>query len=86
MTFSAVSGKKRYDLRVIIHGYEDINTQFGKKKCIKVEPILDGDGIFQASGRLFIWFTNDAMRLPVLMKSKIVVGSIKAELIDFNQK
>lgn len=85
-TFSAVSGKKRYDLRVVIHGYEEINTKFGRKKCIKIEPILDGDGIFQSSGRLFIWFTDDAMRLPVLMKSEIVVGSIKAELIDFNQK
>ena len=86
MTFSAVSGKKRYDLRVVIHGYEEINTKFGKKKCIKVEPILDGDGIFQASGRLFIWFTDDSKRLPVLMKSEIIVGSIKAELIDFSQK
>ena len=56
------------------------------KKCIKVEPILDGDGIFQASGRLFIWFTDDSKRLPVLMKSEIIVGSIKAELIDFSQK
>lgn len=85
-TFSAVSGKKRYDLRVIVHGYEQIKTKFGVKRCVKVEPILDGDGIFQASGRLFIWFTDDSKRLPVLMKSEIIVGSIKAELIDFNQK
>lgn len=85
-TFSAISGKKRYDLRVIIHGREEINTKFGKKQCIKVEPILEEDGLFQTSGRLFIWFTDDSLRLPVLMKSEIAVGSIKAELIDFNQK
>ena len=83
--FSAVSGKKRYSLRVIIHGRETVETKLGKFDCIKVEPVLGDDGAFKASGRLFIWLSDDSRRLPVLMRVKIPIGSIKGELVKFNQ-
>ena len=78
--FAAVSGKKRYELKVIIHKRETIKTDLGTFKTVKVEPVLDGDGIFNSSGRIFIWFTDDEKRLPVLMQCEIKLGSIKAEL------
>ena len=78
--FSAVSGKKRYELKVIVHKRETIKTDLGTFKTVKVEPVLDGDGIFNSSGRIFIWFTDDEKRLPVLMQCEIKLGSIKAEL------
>jgi len=79
--FQAVSGKKKYALRVICHRRERIETALGKKDCLVVEPVLDGDGIFKAKGKLTIWLTDDAKRLPVLMETEIALGSIKAELI-----
>lgn len=82
-TFSAVSGKKRYDLKVIVYGKETIESDAGTFNCIKVEPVLDGDGIFKAAGRIFIWLSDDDRRLPVLMKSEIKLGSIKAKLVKF---
>jgi hypothetical protein len=85
-SFSAVSGKKKYELKVVVYGKEQVKTKAGTFECIKIEPILDGDGIFKAAGRLFIWLTDDNRRLPVLMKSKIALGSIKAELVRFSQK
>lgn len=78
--FSAVSGKKRYELKVVTHKRETIKTDLGTFKTVKVEPVLDGDGIFNSSGRIFIWFTDDEKRLPVLMECEIKLGSIKAEL------
>jgi hypothetical protein len=83
--FSAVSGKKRYSLQVVIHGKETVETDLGKFDCIKVEPMLGDDGAFKASGRLFIWLTDDARRLPVLMTVKIPIGSIRGELVQFRQ-
>lgn len=79
--FSAVSGKKRYELKVITHGRETIETDLGTFKTVKVEPVLDGDGIFNSKGRIFIWFTDDEKRIPVLMECEIALGSIKAKLI-----
>jgi len=78
--FSAVSGKKRYELKVIVHGRESIETDLGTFNTIKVEPVLDGDGIFNSSGRIFIWLTDDEKRIPVLMQCEIKLGSIKAKL------
>lgn len=78
--FAAVSGEKRYELKVVVHKREKIKTDLGEFNTVKIEPVLDGDGIFKSSGRIFIWFTDDEKRLPVLMQCEIKLGSIKAEL------
>lgn len=79
--FSAVSGKKRYELKVLVHGKEKLKTKIGEVNTIKVEPMLDGDGIFVSKGRIFIWLTDDERRIPVLMECEIALGSIKAKLL-----
>jgi len=79
--FSAVSGKKRYELKVLVHGREQLKTAIGTVNTVKVEPVLDGDGIFNSKGRIFIWLTDDDRRIPVLMQCEIALGSIKAKLI-----
>jgi hypothetical protein len=76
-----VSGKKRYELKVLVHGRESLKTSIGKVNTVKVEPVLDGDGIFNSKGRIFIWLTDDDRRIPVLMQCEIALGSIKAKLI-----
>lgn len=81
----AVSGKKKYTLKVICHRRETVTVPAGTFTALVVEPVLQGDGIFQAKGSLTIWLTDDYRRIPVLMKSKIAVGSIKAELTGFKQ-
>ena len=80
--FAAVSGKKRYELKVLVHGKEELETAIGKVKTVKVEPVLDGDGIFNSKGRIFIWLTDDDKRIPVLMQCEIALGSIKAKLVS----
>lgn len=79
--FSAVSGKKRYELKVLVHGREKMKTVLGELSCVKIEPVLDGDGIFNSKGRIFIWLTDDSRRIPVLMECEIALGSIKAKLL-----
>ena len=83
--FNAIGGKKKYKLKVICHKRETINTAFGKKKCLVIEPVILGDGLFKAKGKLTIWLTDDEHRLPVLMKSAIAIGSIKASLIGVSK-
>lgn len=79
--FLAVSGKKKYKLKVIAHKYETIEVGDKKYSCIRVEPVLDEDGLFQAKGKMNIWITRDKRRLPVLVRSKIPIGSIELELV-----
>jgi hypothetical protein len=79
---AAVSGKKKYNLRVLCHGREKIVVPAGTFHTLVVEPVLKGDGLFKANGKLTIWVTDDERHVPVKMQSKIPVGSIKAELVS----
>ena len=65
---------------MLVHGREKVESVLGEVPCIKVEPVLDGDGIFNSKGRIFIWLTDDERRIPVLMECEIALGSIKAKL------
>jgi len=74
---------KQYRLEVKIEGRETVTVAAGTFDCLVVEPITQSVGLFKHEGRLRVWLTDDRLRMPVLMKSKIVVGSITAELTDY---
>lgn len=75
--------KKCYGLNVIVHGREEIDVKAGKFTCLKVEPLLRSAGLFKHEGKLTVFMTDDRLKMPVLMKSKVIVGSITAELMEF---
>ena len=74
---------KNYELVVKVHERETVTVPAGRFACVVVEPLLRTSGLFKQEGRLLIWVTDDARHMPVLMKSKIAVGSIVAELESF---
>jgi hypothetical protein len=71
---------KLYPLRVLVHRKMRVEVPAGVFDCIVVEPVLRSEGIFNQKGRLAIWLTDDERRIPVLMKSKVLVGSIDVRL------
>lgn len=73
--------KKTYIAKVIVHKKEKKKTIFGKKECLVIEPILAGDAIFKQTGKIKIWVTNDEQKIPVLLKSKFIIGSFRAVLV-----
>lgn len=75
--------RKNYPLRVIVHGRETVEVPAGKFDCFVVEPVVREGGIFQAKGTLTIWLTADARRMPVKMRTKIVVGAVTASLTEY---
>ena len=77
------SSRKNYPLEVIVHGRERVKVPAGEFDCLVVEPVIIGDGLFQHEGKLTIWLTDDARKLPVLMKTRVKVGSIDASLKEF---
>jgi hypothetical protein len=72
--------KKVYNLEVHVYMRETINTAAGKFRCLKVEPLLKGEGIFKQKGRLLVWLTDDEYKIPVQMTSEVAVGHITTEL------
>ncbi|MBM3324663.1 MAG: DUF3108 domain-containing protein [Calditrichaeota bacterium] len=76
---------KTYNLQVVIGPKETVSTPAGDFECYQVEPRLESGGIFKKDkgARIWIWFTADERKLPVLMKSKVFFGHVTAELESY---
>ncbi|MEW5923546.1 MAG: DUF3108 domain-containing protein [Candidatus Zixiibacteriota bacterium] len=75
---------KMYSMEVKVVQKETVKVKAGTFDCIVVEPLLVTSGIFKHEGQLKVWLTDDRLKMPVLMKSRVLVGSISAELTDYN--
>jgi len=65
---------------IVVHRKEKVKTIFGQIECLVIEPKLKGEAVFKQSGRIWIWVTNDAYKIPVKMQSEITFGSFIAQL------
>jgi hypothetical protein len=58
-----------------------IKTRLGRFKTVVIKPMLKSEGVFDRTGDMLIWLTDDERRIPILMKSKVRIGSITATLV-----
>ncbi len=73
-------GKKSYPLRVSVTGRERVETALGSFNCLVLEPTLQSQGLFKSEGRMLIYLSDDARRLPVKLKARAPVGAFTSEL------
>ena len=74
---------KNYPLEIRIEGRERVTVDAGTFDCVVVEPILLGEAVFKQNGRVKVWMTDDVLHMPVLLKSKVMVGAIAGVLTHF---
>ena len=72
-----------YSLAVKFLGRQRIDVDAGTFDCIIVEPLMKEGGLFKSEGRIVIWMTDDDRKIPVRVSTKVVVGSIEAELREY---
>jgi len=80
VTANVFASKKNWDLEVKVLRRETLDTVLGSRETFLVEPLLKFEGVFQQKGRVLVWLTQDAERIPVLMKSEIKIGSFVSTL------
>lgn len=61
---------------------EAINGSWGKAEAIRLLVIMPFQGIFLNQGNIRVWLTNDARRIPLRMKARVIIGSIVADLVS----
>lgn len=74
---------KTYDLDVKYLGKERVDVEAGTFDCIVIEPLVQEGGLFKSEGSIIIWLTDDNIKMPVKVKTKVVIGSIDAELTKY---
>ena len=74
---------KVYDLDVKFRGRETIEVPAGKFDCIIIEPLVKEGGLFKHDGDIIIWLTDDELKVPVKVRTKIIIGYVEAMLTSY---
>lgn len=73
--------KKRVE--VVVHAVSQKkfkDTLIGPVSTVEIMPVMTFEGLYEKKGDTVIWYTDDESRVPVRINSKIVIGSLTAEL------
>ncbi len=64
-------------------GIEQVKTRNGRKfNCYKVSVWLMEGAFFPEGEDMFVWFTADQNHIPIMVETKIQIGSVKAIFLD----
>ena len=72
-----------YTSVIIYEGKEIVQTRLGKFRTMKFKPMVVEGEVFDNPYPMFLWVTDDKNRIPILVKSEVIVGSVKGELFKF---
>jgi Protein of unknown function (DUF3108) len=72
-------GSKTTEVTVEVQGLEQVQTGLGTRQAVRVEPKVFGQ-LFKRKGRMWIWFSDDQERLPLVIKVSLGVGTLTGKL------
>lgn len=70
-----------FSLAVAIRGHQEIEVEAGTFDCVIVEPIVKAGGLFKSESNILVWMTRDERKIPVRVRTKVLIGNIDAELV-----
>lgn len=74
---------KVHPLDVVFHGRETVHVGAGTFDCVIIEPLVKEGGLFKHDGDIIIWLSDDDLKIPIKVKTKIIIGSVDAELSEY---
>ena len=72
--------KENYRVNCLVTKKERVQTSIGEFNTILVEPQTEEKGLFSGKGGMQIWYSDDDMRYPVQIKTKMKFGSVLFQL------
>jgi len=75
--------KENWPLQIRYIGKETIESEVGKIRCLKFRPIVQKGRVFKKEEDLTIWISDDKNHIPVRGQAKILIGSVKMDLISY---
>jgi len=83
LTLSTYFDEQFFPIKIKFKEFETVKTKFGKIKCLKFVPLLKNNEVFKEEEQLQIWVTADNNYIPVKIRVKLPIGSLKCDIIDF---
>jgi len=72
-----------YPIKIKYAGTETIRVDAGRFECMVFHPVVQEGRIFKRDDDLTVYITKDENKIPILARAKILVGSVRMELIDY---
>jgi hypothetical protein len=74
--------REMYPLKIKYLGKEEIKTSLGKFNSLKFRPMVEEGRVFKEEEDMTLWLSDDANKVPIRLKTNLVVGSIKMDLVN----
>lgn len=81
--FNMFLDHEAFRFRLLILDRTWVQTDLGKIRCIALRPKLQEGRIFKEEEGMTIYVSDDENKIPILIKSDLLVGSVKVELVDY---
>jgi hypothetical protein len=81
--FNMYLDNKVYPLFIRYLGKEKITTRYGTFNAVKFSPLLINGTLFTGGEKMTVWVSDDANHVPVRVESPITIGSIKVDLVAY---
>lgn len=65
-------------------GKQNVETELGVFRCLTFKPMVATGEVFSNPYPMTLWITDDENKVPILLKSAVIVGSVKMELIRYS--
>ncbi len=73
-----------YTLFIRYVGKQKLKTKFGVINCLKFHPVVETGRVFDTEDDLIFWVSDDKNYVPVRIQMNIVLGSFRADLIEYS--
>ncbi|MGV3629699.1 MAG: DUF3108 domain-containing protein [Bacteroidota bacterium] len=81
--FKCFMDNEIWPLKIKFVGDEVIHIRKGKFNCKKFIPVVQKGRYFESDNDLNFWITDDENRIPILVRAKIPVGTVKLHLVEW---
>ncbi len=86
VSFEVYGSKKVWTLEANIINRELLKTPVGEFNSFVVKPETRFEGVLQAKGDVYMWFSDDDKRLPLKFEAKIKLGTLQGILVEYKLK
>jgi hypothetical protein len=83
LIFPSADGGKPADIQVIVEAREEVKTPSGKYNTVRISAeALNGPQ--QGKGKVWMWYSDDARRIPVQMRARAFWGTMTFHLTQIS--
>ncbi|MGG5505691.1 MULTISPECIES: DUF3108 domain-containing protein [unclassified Myroides] len=72
-----------FRFKLLYLGTTELKTKFGKIKALTFRPYVMAGRVFKEKESLTVWVSADANKVPLRIKASLAVGSLKADLEEY---